>query len=342
MNKRVTKGTTSCGTCISALFAVLVICFAGLPQAGALPTGKVPKLPPFPDMMTLGTPPSIDPRCRPGGDIASEGERIVSSGSKDDLTCLCGNRKKFRPSEQTCCDSMLYNISTSEATCCRGKAEPKYNHSCMGYCGETRFDRLTHQCCSGQVIQFKRIADSCCGTKSHGPYYPAAMTCTKTDGDDRVTLNSSLVFNSRDVCEKNLVNWGSEWPNIGTQSHMIHVSGLVQGCGIKHYSDHLTIPLVFTITRRQGKLQRTCLTHRNIRLVVMHERRQPCVSGREAKKFYRGKTMDIFVPESAFECNRSRPIVRLKDGDEAFVMFSNRFRAMYKESEGLPKKLYRG
>nr|KAG5703527.1 hypothetical protein BaRGS_020161 [Batillaria attramentaria] len=105
------------------------------------------------------------------------------------------------------------------------------------------------------------------------------MECnrTATNLTRSVHLNRNHQFDSSTVCKRQILRWLPNWQLFGVPSDMIHLTGLVEACGVKTYSDHLTVPLIFTSTRQDGRPFQTCLSDRRVKNVISHSRRHKWV-----------------------------------------------------------------
>ncbi|KAK7492378.1 hypothetical protein BaRGS_00016475 [Batillaria attramentaria] len=227
-------------------------------------------------------------------------------------TYFCGETH-FDPLRQACCGVTLHDIPTKDALCFQDKACWKNDSAeCSRSCGNGTYYPDEELCCGGRPI--KHATHICC--------------------DDSIVLDKNHHFDSSTVCKRQILRWLPNWQLVGVPSDMIHLTALVEACGVKNYSDHLTVPLILTSTRKDGRPFQTCLSDRRVKLVIYHSRRHKCMrSGKEARRYFRGQSVEYFFPESKFDtrvnCSRKSPVVRVFDGDEAFLMFSQRFRGSY-------------
>ncbi|KAK7492320.1 hypothetical protein BaRGS_00016417 [Batillaria attramentaria] len=262
-------------------------------------------------------------------------------------TDFCGETH-FDPLRQACCGVTLHDIPTKDALCFQDKACWKNDSAeCLRSCGNGTYypdeelccggrpiKYATHICCDDSIVLDKSQGMKCC----HGilPYQSPSMECnrTATNLTRSVHLNRNHQFDSSTVCKRQILRWLPNWQLFGVPSDMIHLTGLVEACGVKTYSDHLTVPLIFTSTRQDGRPFQTCLSDRRVKNVISHSRRHKCMrSGKEARRYFRGQSVEYFFPESKIDtrvnCSRKSPVVRVSDEDEAFLMFSQRFRDSY-------------
>ena len=112
----------------------------------------------------------------------------------------------------------------------------------------------------------------------------------------------------------------------------LHVEGRVERCGIRLTRHTITIPLRPAFIRVGGATASHCLKKSRVQLVLSLPGDENCLNKRQAARYLRDKTLDIFVSEDVLDCKGRKPTLRLRDGDAALLLVSRRMDAMLNSS----------